>query len=281
MLSEHKGEEETFEQIIARTGGYPVAAVHRGGGGVFGPENTMHSFRRCLQYGARLLEIDLRLTRDDQLCIMHDSSVERTTGGRGPIYAHTLAEMQALDAAYNYPALRGQGIGVPSFAEFLAEFAPVADLLFFFDFKDERAVRAALAQMEPYGLSGRYMLGSVFAGCNRYLRRVRSSPAVLVCTDIKQTFLVTLAHGTALWPRYRFVQDVYGFILLPPTRRFWSMQLIADVKAAGARVLLCGAELSRPEVLRECVAWGVDFIMTDRPDLLQQILAEGKKEKGQ
>jgi glycerophosphoryl diester phosphodiesterase len=274
-------EEETFEQIILRTGGFPVNAVHRGGGGDFGPENTMYAFRKCLQYGARLLEIDLRLSKDHQLCIMHDSSVERTTNGHGPLHRHTLAELQALDAAQNYPLLRGRGIGVPSFAEFLAEFAPVPDLLFFLDFKDEEAVRVALKQLEAYPeLKNRFMLGSVFQSCNRYLRKVRQSEAVPVCSDIRQTFRILGAYYTWLLPHYRFQQEVAGFILLDRTQRFWHWDLVAKVHASGVRVLLCGDELSRPEVLRECVAHGVDYIMTDRPDLLQQILLEEGGKQG-
>jgi glycerophosphoryl diester phosphodiesterase len=270
-----KPEQETFEQIVMRTGGFPVNAVHRGGGGDFGPENTMHSFRKCLQYGARLLEIDLRLTQDGQLCIMHDSSVERTTNGAGPIHRFTLAEMQALDAAYNYPALRGRGIGVPSFTEFLAELAPVPDLLFFLDFKAEEAVRVALKQLEAYPqLRGRYMLGSVFQSCNLYLRQVRHSPTVPVCSDIRQTFRMLRLYYMRQLGHYEPQQDVAGFILLAKTRRYWAWEMVAELKKRGVRVLLCGDELSKPDVLRECVARGVDYIMTDRPDLLQAVLEE-------
>ncbi len=268
--------EETFESIVQRTGGYPVSAVHRGGGGEFGPENTMHSFRKCLQYGARMLEIDLRLTRDQQLCIMHDASVERTTNGQGPIHRFTLAEIQQLDAAHNYEALRGTGITVPSFAEFLAEFAPHRDLLFFFDFKAEQAVRVALRQLEAYPeLRARYMLGSVFQSCNRFLRAVRHAAWVPVCSDIRQTFRVQLAFRSGnrrRWARCPVEHEVFGSILLARTRRFWDWALVDAVHEKGARVLLCGDELSRPEVLRECVRRGVDFILTDRPDLLQQVL---------
>lgn len=270
-------EQETFEEIIQRTGGFPVNAVHRGGGETFGPENTMYSFRKCLQHGARMLEIDLRLTKDGQLCIMHDSSVERTTNSSGPIEEYLMAELQALDAAHNYPALRGKGIGVPSFAEFLAEFAVVPDLLFFFDFKDDEAVRVALEQIKPYHIDNRYMVGSVFEECNQFLQRVRHSPSVWVCSDIKQTFAITLAHQVGMTGRLDVVHDVYGFIVLPPTRWLCTQALIKSVKRMNVRVLLCGSELSKPHVLRECVKHGVDFIMTDRPDLLNTILLERKK----
>jgi glycerophosphoryl diester phosphodiesterase len=265
-------EEETFSQIVERTGGYPVNAVHRGGGDEFGPENTMHSFRKCLQYGARLLEIDLRLTKDGQLCIMHDSSVERTTDGNGPVYAHLMEELTLLDAAYNYPDLRGKGIGVPSFREFLDEFAPVKDLLFLFDFKDEASVRVGMEMVKGYPLHNRYMLVSVFASCNLFLRQIRHSPSVPVMADVRQTIITLCAYGTGLWGRLHFEHEIYGFILRRETRRFWSPSIVGALHTRGVRVLLCGEDLSREEVLRQCVVWGVDYIMTDRPDLLQKVL---------
>jgi len=268
-------EEETFEQKVERTGGFPVLAVHRGGGAEFAPENTMYAFERCLECGARLLETDLRLTRDGELCLMHDSSVERTTDGAGPVYAYTLEEVQQLDAAHHYPALRGRGIHVPSFAEFLARFAPLPDLLFLLDFKDEAAARRALEMVAEYpALAARCMVGSVFEAPNRYLREKRASPAQRPCvSDMGQTFAATIAYGTGAWPLYRFEHEVFGFILRDETARFWSRGLVEAVRARGVRVLVCGDWVSRVEVMRDCVAWGVEYIMTDRPDLLCEVVA--------
>jgi glycerophosphoryl diester phosphodiesterase len=264
--------EETFEEIVERTGGFPVNAAHRGGGGEFGPENTMYSFRKAVACGARLLEVDLRLTRDGELCIIHDAFVDRTTSGSGPVYAHLLTEMRALNAAHHYPELGH--MGVPSFAEFLTEFAPVKDLLLFLDFKDEEAVRVALRMMAPLHLANRCMLGSVFEECNQFLRDVRHSSSVPLCTDTKQGILITVAHDTGLWERLHFTHDVYGFMLRKETRRFWSRSLVEAVHRAGPRVLVCGGDLSTKGALRECVDYGVDYIMTDRPDLLQEVLAK-------
>ena len=121
--------EESIEDIIQRTGGYPIHVSHRGSSVI---ENTIYSFRRAVQHGARILEIDLRRTKDDHLILMHDSTVDRTTNGYGAIDAYLLEEIIELDAAYNDPEMRGKGITVATFKEFLDEFVPVKDLLFFF-----------------------------------------------------------------------------------------------------------------------------------------------------
>lgn len=257
-----------MEEIIRRTGGYPVHASHKGGQ----PENTMYGFRRAVKYGARLLELDLRLTKDKQLILMHDSTVDRTTDGVGPVSAFLLGEITRLDAAYYHPTLKGKGITVATFNEFIEEFSCIEDLLFLFDFKDCEAVRKTQEIIERYPIKNRYIFGSVFEECNTLLREVRHSSDVPVITDITQTFLATIAYGTGLWRFYHFVHDIYGFILLEKTRKFFTRGLVDALHEKGVKVLVCGDDLDKKEVLQQCIDYGVDYIMTDRSDVLGNLL---------
>lgn len=75
------------------------------------PENTLRSFVRAEQAGMDLIELDLHLSKDGALVVMHDAEVDRTTDGRGPIAEKTLAELRELDA--------GQGERIPVFEEVL------------------------------------------------------------------------------------------------------------------------------------------------------------------
>jgi glycerophosphoryl diester phosphodiesterase len=81
---------------------------HRGAAGLE-PENTLRSFQRAAGEGADALELDLRITRDRQLVVLHDPTVDRTTDGRGPVHKKTLAELQDLDG--------GMGERVPTLTE--------------------------------------------------------------------------------------------------------------------------------------------------------------------
>ncbi|MFI6647100.1 glycerophosphodiester phosphodiesterase [Streptomyces sp. NPDC050529] len=83
---------------------------HRGVMGVE-PENTLRSFIHAEQAGMDLIELDLHLSKDGALAVMHDAEVDRTTDGKGPIAEKTLAELRELDA--------GQGERVPVFEEVL------------------------------------------------------------------------------------------------------------------------------------------------------------------
>jgi len=93
------------------------------------PENTLSSFERALQDGATFVEFDVWASRDGEIVIIHDATVERTTGGRGRVTQMSLKEIKALDAGYrfspdggiSYP-YRGHGIEIPTLEEFFVTF---------------------------------------------------------------------------------------------------------------------------------------------------------------
>ena len=73
--------------------------AHQGGEDEF-PSNTLYAFKRSIRAGADMLELDVGVTRDGQVIVMHDTTVNRTTNGRGTIASHTLKQLRKLDAAY-------------------------------------------------------------------------------------------------------------------------------------------------------------------------------------
>lgn len=86
----------------------PKIMGHRGAPAVE-PENTLRSFRRALAMGVAAVELDVQLTKDGRLAVIHDETLDRTTNGRGPVQGFSLAELKQLDA--------GQGEPVPSLEE--------------------------------------------------------------------------------------------------------------------------------------------------------------------
>jgi glycerophosphoryl diester phosphodiesterase len=78
-----------------------INMAHQGGEDEF-PSNTMYAFHKALEAGADTLELDINRTADDQFVVMHDWTVDRTTNGTGYTSDMTLAQIQALDAAYNF-----------------------------------------------------------------------------------------------------------------------------------------------------------------------------------
>jgi Glycerophosphoryl diester phosphodiesterase family/Calx-beta domain len=84
----------------------PLNFAHRGGVTDF-PENTLYAYAEAAKAGADVLEMDVYQTKDNQLVILHDLDVDRTTNGRGNVVDLTLAELRALDAAYWFVAGAG------------------------------------------------------------------------------------------------------------------------------------------------------------------------------
>jgi glycerophosphoryl diester phosphodiesterase len=73
--------------------------AHQGGEDEF-PSNTLYSFKQALHVGADMLELDVGVTKDDQVIVMHDTTLDRTTNGTGTIASHTLRQIRRLDGAY-------------------------------------------------------------------------------------------------------------------------------------------------------------------------------------
>lgn len=121
----------------------PAIVGHRGARGE-APENTLSSFARAIQAGAREIELDVRLSADDQLFVLHDAELKRTTGSSGAAQRLPLAALQALDARHALPNWP-QACPIPALQEVLA--AVPADTRFQFEVKaDGRAPLPALAR---------------------------------------------------------------------------------------------------------------------------------------
>src|SRR3990172_9877913 len=95
----------------------PVVIAHRGASGSC-PENTLAAFRRAAALGADMIELDVQLTRDGEVVVIHDWTLDRTTSGTGPVRACSLAELRRLDAGAWFDAAFA-GERVPTLGEVL------------------------------------------------------------------------------------------------------------------------------------------------------------------
>lgn len=104
-----------------------VNIAHRGASG-HAPENTMAAFQKGFQMKADYIEIDVQVTKDGELVVIHDTTVDRTTNGTGKVADLTLAEMRQLDAGSWYGEAYA-GEKVPTFEEVLDEFSGKTGIL--------------------------------------------------------------------------------------------------------------------------------------------------------
>jgi len=87
----------TLEPVKLTTFKRPLIIAHRGYRAKY-PENTLTSFSAALDIGVKMIELDVMLTRDRKMVVIHDATLERTTDGHGQVNSYTLKELKELDA---------------------------------------------------------------------------------------------------------------------------------------------------------------------------------------
>ena len=156
----------------------PWVIAHRGASG-HTPENTLAAFERAVQLGAGFIETDLHLTRDARFVAIHDSTLERTTNGRGEVRDLLLAELRKLDAGMWYDR-EHMGLRVPTLDEVL-EFARKHDVIFYLEVKYDASWgmhHSLVAALQASAYAGRTIVISFDQATLAALRRVDA-----ICDD--------------------------------------------------------------------------------------------------
>lgn len=97
----------------------PLVWGHRGASG-YAPENTMEAFEKAIEMGADGVELDVQLTRDGQLVVLHDETLERTSSGSGWLKDHTLAQLKTMNFNKTHPEY--EHCEIPTFRQVLERF---------------------------------------------------------------------------------------------------------------------------------------------------------------
>ncbi|MGW0911762.1 glycerophosphodiester phosphodiesterase [Streptomyces sp. NPDC002784] len=212
---------------------------HRGVMGVE-PENTLRSFVAAQQAGLDLIELDLHLSKDGHLVVMHDTEVDRTTDGSGPIAEKTLAELRALDA--------GKGERVPVLEEVLdAVAAPLQA-----EIKDVAAARALAEVMRRRDLVARVEVSSFHDEAVAEIARL--VPGV-------RTALIGSRYGTDIVDRAVAVGA--GTVCLNIRRL--TLEVVEAAREADLRII--GWVVNTQDHLRLVRALGLDGATTDYPEI--------------
>ncbi len=255
------------------TGPKPRLFAHRGASGE-APENTMVAFRRAVDVGVSYAEFDVHATRDGQVVVIHDETLERTTNGKGKLQEYTLAELQQLDAGYWFSAdgsrqfpFRAAGVRISTLAEVLRGFP---ELRFTVEIKQTEPPieELVIAVVRDCGRAEDVILASEH---DRVITRVR---------DLAPSIATSFAAGEVA----DFIQRVStdqlaeyhpaGLALqIPP--EFHDVSLVTAETVAAAHAL--GLEvhvwtINEPQEMERLLDLGVDGIMSDFPGRLREVV---------
>jgi glycerophosphoryl diester phosphodiesterase len=252
----------------------PLVYAHRGGAALR-PENTIASFDYGLSLGADGLEFDVRLSRDGVVVIHHDATLERTTSGKGSVSSLTADELARVDAGHWFtPAdnrrapgtdgpfpYRGQGHGVPRLRQVLSRY-PGVPLIIELKTNDPELAERTVADVRAEQAGDRVAFGS-FGW--RVLRTARGLEPTIPTGASREEVRLALYRSWVRWP---LGKEAYREFQVPersgPTR-IVSRNFIRHAHRAGLKVKVW--TVNDPADMRRLLEWGVDGLISDRPDL--------------
>jgi len=253
----------------------PTLHISHRGGALLAPENTLPAFRMAVErYRTQMLELDVHLTRDGEVVVAHDSTLDRCTSGTGPLAALTFAELRRLDAGFHFTPdsgrtfpFRNQGVVIPTLREVLRAFpglrinlamkpeTPGTEDVLYTVLREENALERVCLGSE-YDTVAERLVARMPDACHFYPR------------DALTSIVLSVRNGEPPpeEPRYTVLDMPLYF---------------GDVRLVDEDFLRATARLGKwvnvwtvddPREMRQLVSEGVGGIMTDRPDLLRQIL---------
>lgn len=231
----------------------------------------MEAFQAAVDLGYRYLETDLHRTSDGMLVAFHDDTLDRTTDGSGPVSARSWDELGGFDAAYHfaphqgYPR-RGRGVRIPSLDEVFDAFPSIRLIL---DLKQPGFETQLADYLRARGREDQVIVG---AFSDTRLARFRKASQGRVATSAGP------AETLALWTAARFgrslktgadalqVPEDFAFVALADRK------LVEAAQAGGRQVHVW--TVNDPDHMAQLLDVGVHAIITDRPDVLKQLMQE-------
>jgi len=245
----------------------PLVIAHRGDS-AHRPENTLAAFAGALELGVSAVELDIQLTRDGHVVVIHDVDLERTTSGRGDVRQLTLAEVRAVSAGY--PDRFGgdwAGERVPTLAEALALLRDRARAMI--ELKAE-----SVTEDETGGLEARAVAEICRAGMADKVALISfDQRAILRLRRLAPEISRGRIFGRTTADELLADARASGSEVVLPHKSQLSDALVARVHTAGIK--LATWVVDEPEELRELARFDLYGVGSNRPGVLLEAIADG------
>lgn len=262
-------------ESLQTASGRPLLVIAHRGGAALWPENTLYAFEHARDLGVDVIEVDVQVTADGVLVVLHDAALDRTTNGRGPVNKLSFDELKKLDAAFHfspdggrtYP-LRGRGITVPTLQEV---FKALPGMRFNIEPKQAQPslVKPLCRTIRESNLQKQVMVGSFSAQVLAEFREECPEVATSASPTEVGALLTTSATGASQQQRplaakaVQVPQSIGG-------RPVLTRELIEAAHALNLQVHAW--TINDEESMKRLMELGVDGIMTDYPDRLIALL---------
>jgi glycerophosphoryl diester phosphodiesterase len=252
--------------------GAPLLIAHRGGSGL-APENTLAAFvNGAERWAADMIELDVQASADGRCVVMHDALVDRTTNGTGAVESMTLAQLRELDAGYRFTPdggltfpFRDTGVRIPTIEDVL-EALPTMRITV--EVKSGAAQEPLFAAIHRFGARDRVIAAGMYDRDRTLFDRWDGAVSG------------SLEELKPFWIRHRFG---LGWLKAPPCdvvqipeewegRRLVTKRLARDLHRHG--IPLHVWTVNDPADMNRLLDWGIEGLISDRPDLLGRVLHE-------
>jgi len=252
---------------------YPLVIAHQGGDGLW-PGDTLYAFEHAVELGVDVLEMDLHITADGVLVINHDETVDRTTDGTGEIETMTLAKTKALDAGYNWSnddggtfPYRGMGITIPTLEEIFQTF-PNYHMTIEIKTTEHSMAVPFCDMIRAYNMQDKVLVASFLDARMDEFREV--CPEIATSSARQETTVFVLLSKAFLG---RLYSPAFYALQVPEESSGITVMTVEFVHAAHERNLRVEPwTIDDPEQMKLYIDWGVNGLITDRPDLMLELL---------
>lgn len=249
---------ETAKLWYATQGHIPVLG-HRGISAHY-PENTLPSFEAAIRLGVDLIEFDVNVTRDGELVVIHDNTIDRTSDHTGRTRDYTMAELKTFDFSYKFPE-EFRGVQIPSLREVLQMAADgLETLLLNVEIKDmeHETVDRTVEMLHAYGLAERSVIACFDAEIIRY---TKSAHPEMRCQGFPGRYMRNFTEET--------YDCMFGMGIPIHGKDCTDASIRADVALAKERGILAWLYVAdTPEDVRLCVEYGCDNITGNDPEVV-------------
>lgn len=249
----------------------PLVIAHRGDSARY-PENTLPAFEGAVAAGADMVELDVTLSADGHPVVIHDSTLDRTTDGSGPVRHHSLRELQSLDAG-SWKGLSFRNLTIPALSE-------VFDLIggkiaINIEIKGGPEARRSniealiLELVGTYDLHSSVILSSFDYPILRKARELDGRIALAVLSDEREG-------------RERIREQVreVGACAYNPNQKFLDPAMVADLHGKGILVLPWAQSAhNHPDTMKRVLEWGCDGFFANDPAMLAELVRPYRRHK--
>jgi glycerophosphoryl diester phosphodiesterase len=223
-----------------------ILKISHRGASAYEPENTLRAIKRALEYAVDMVEVDVRETKDGQIVVIHDETLERTTNGRGYVHQTNFSELRKLDA--------GKGERIPTLRE-------VVDLVkgrvgLVIELKDPGTTDKVAEILARNNFVNQTLVTSFIHSAVKTIKELNpqlKTGVIFRSAPIKPSRLAVDANANALFPYHRYV----------------TTRMIDDAHSNHLTVNVWTVDTR--EEIEHYAKIGVDGIVTNRPDLLKDL----------